>query len=77
MTTMSDLMVHQCSVFVNAENKALRNSILQACGLIREEIIPSAQVGPISLLQETVSRDFFCCNFQKIYRILHFIVFCI
>jgi hypothetical protein len=47
MTTMSGWMVHQCSVFVNAENEVLRNSLLQACGLIKEEIIPSSQVGPI------------------------------
>jgi len=44
---MSGWMILQNSVFVNAENEALRNSILQACGLIKEEIIPSAQVGPI------------------------------
>ncbi len=65
MTIMSGWMVHQYSVFFNSENEALRNAILQACGLIKEEIVPSAQVNPISLLQETMSRDFFVEIFSK------------
>jgi hypothetical protein len=60
MTTMSAWMVHQYSVLFNAENEALRNSILQACGLIKEEIISSAQVGPILYCKRQCHGIFFC-----------------